>query len=379
VRAVCVALLSAVSLTACFGLRAHGHPERPVTVHTLSLVGQSSVPPLMRVPEIMGLPFGGVSGLTTRYAGTELLGISDAQQGGRVYRFTIEGVGGDLRVTPTTFIPLQMVPGNYRPDHESLALLANGDLLVSSEGSSREPRLPPAIAEYGPHGEFIRLLPLRDRYVPETSGPMTHGARGNAGFESLTLSPDGRRLFTATETALVQDGEPASFAAGTRARILEYVARHGTYEPAREFAYDVERLDTPPFAPGVFVNGLVDLLALSRTTLLALERSYVEDAANTARNINCIRVFRIALAGATDISRIESLKDHPDVVPVTKTLLIDLAKVQGLNQQLVGTLDNFEGMTFGPLLPDGRPTLLLVSDDNFNKAQRTWFLLFAIE
>jgi hypothetical protein len=36
-------------------------------------------------------------------------------------------------------------------------------------------------------------------------------------------------------------------------------------------------------------------------------------------------------------------------------------------------------MTFGPRLPDGRATLLLVSDDNFSPAQRTWFLLFAIE
>ena len=36
-------------------------------------------------------------------------------------------------------------------------------------------------------------------------------------------------------------------------------------------------------------------------------------------------------------------------------------------------------MTFGPRLPDGRATLLLVSDDNFSGKQRTWFLMFAIQ
>jgi 3-phytase len=36
-------------------------------------------------------------------------------------------------------------------------------------------------------------------------------------------------------------------------------------------------------------------------------------------------------------------------------------------------------MTFGPRLPDGRATVILVSDDNFHAAQRTWFLVFAVQ
>ena len=60
-----------------------------------------------------------------------------------------------------------------------------------------------------------------------------------------------------------------------RTRIIEYVPRRGTYEPAREFAYDLEPVTKPPFTPGFFINGLVDLLAINRTTLLALERGFV--------------------------------------------------------------------------------------------------------
>jgi hypothetical protein len=54
-----------------------------------------------------------------------------------------------------------------------------------------------------------------------------------------------------------------------------------------------------------------------------------------------------------------------------------LSDVQGLNPELAPSLDNFEGMTFAAPLPDGRPAFIMVSDDNFNKAQRTWFLQFA--
>ena len=40
-------------------------------------------------------------------------------------------------------------------------------------------------------------------------------------------------------------------------------------------------------------------------------------------------------------------------------------------------LDNVEGMAFGKKLPDGRRSLVLVSDNNFSPAAFTQFLLFA--
>ena len=41
-------------------------------------------------------------------------------------------------------------------------------------------------------------------------------------------------------------------------------------------------------------------------------------------------------------------------------------------------LDNTEGMTFGPRLPNGNRTLVFVSDDNFRKSQITQFLAFEV-
>ena len=42
-------------------------------------------------------------------------------------------------------------------------------------------------------------------------------------------------------------------------------------------------------------------------------------------------------------------------------------------------IDNIEGMTFGPSLPDGRNTLIIVSDNNFSAGQFTQFILLALD
>jgi hypothetical protein len=325
----------------------------------------------------MGLPFGGISALA-KVSEQELLGVSDGRFGGRIYRFRLENVGSALEVRTINLVPLELPSGAAPADHEGLAVLPNGNYLLTAEGTGREPRRPPSVTEYSRYGEFIRSLPIPDRFVPEPTGTLTRGARGNASFEGLALSPDGRRLFTATETSLVQDGPSATFDAGTNSRILEYVARRDTFEPGAEYVYPIDRIDKPSYPPGFAVNGLVELLALSRTTLLALERAYVEDIGQPGTGFNRIRLYRVSLRGATDVSSLDSLKDQPAIVPVTKQLVLDLSDTPGLDQDLVRGLDNFEGMSFGPRLADGRATLVLVSDDNFNASQRTWFLVFAI-
>jgi predicted extracellular nuclease len=120
---------------------------------------------------------------------------------------------------------------------------------------------------------------------------------------------------------------------------------------------------------GLEVSGLVDLLALDETTLLAMERSFSMGPGNV------IWIFEIGIDGATDVSRWPALSgiDLDSVIPVRKELLLDL-------RELDTYLDNLEGMTFGPTLADGRQTVILVSDDNFNPVlQVTQFLAFAID
>src|SRR4029078_6925832 len=56
----------------------------------------------------------------------------------------------------------------------------------------------------------------------------------------------------------------------------------------------------------------------------------------------------------------------------SKQLVLDL-------DELGIPLDNVEGMTFGPRPPDGRRSVVLVSDDNFAASQFTQFLVFATD
>lgn len=380
-----VALLAAAALLSGGACRATRdlvlRPAAPSTIAALTLRGQFSIPSGTRIPPRIGLRFGGLSSLAPLAGGSELLAVADEHLGLRVYHLAIVGDGAEFRVEVRDQIPLDGVPSALGDlDPEGLALLPNGNLLVSSEGiGHREPRMPPAILEFGRYGSFVRALPIRDRYRPTPTGPPTAGVRPNKGFESLTIAPGGGKVFAGVETSLVQDGEETTFERGAPARLLEYVRDGDTYRPRAEFVYMVEPIFRPPFQPGLAVNGLVELLALDEQQLLALERSFVEEAGGTRRNMNRIRLFNVSLRGATDVSGLESLAGTAGVVPVTKTLLLDLSDVAGLSNELAPGLDNFEGMAFTAPLADGRPGFVLVSDDNFNPTQRTWFLQFAVD
>lgn len=374
-------LVLTASLVSCVIPRREGRsialsPD-PVKVE---VVAQFNIPPLGRFPPGIGLRFGGVSSLATVPGSHDLIGVSDDHSGNRAYRFAISGSGASFRVTPTEVIVLER-PSGTEPlvDPEGLVVTRDGHLIVSCEGLGQpEPRIPPSIVEFGIRGDYVQRFVVPDRFVPNPTGPQTKGVRSNLGFEALTLTPDESRLFTASENALVQDGDVTSLEHRAMTRLIEYRRHNDTYVPHKEFMYPMEPVFKPSFEVGLAVHGLTELIALGGNRLLALERTYVEEAGNSGRGENRIRLFRIDLAGATDISTVESLKDATGLVPVTKTPFVDLSNLAGLSPDLAPALDNFEGMAFGPPLPDGRASLVLVSDDNFNPKQRTWFLMLGI-
>jgi hypothetical protein len=117
-------------------------------------------------------------------------------------------------------------------------------------------------------------------------------------------------------------------------------------------------------------NGIGEILALDDTHALVLERSGVEGADGIWKLY--IRIYAIDTAGATEIAAVPSLASA-NYIPVAKRLVIDLAKTAD-----IGPVDNIEGMSWGPTLADGKRSLVLVSDNNFNPAQVTQFLAFEI-
>jgi hypothetical protein len=376
-----VALACALALAGCGGARqpAAARPAPPATIAGLELLAEYSVPSLTKFDKLAESRFGGISGIAMDPRSGELLGISDDREHPRLFIFRLPPFDGrtPFRVDLHAYLPLPAHPqAPAGLDAEGIAMTRGGRVFVSSEGLQEvEPRVPPAIVEYTRNYAFVRQLEVPAKFVPPASGPLTRGVRNNAGFESLTLTPDERRLFTAAESPLAQDGPPATIDTGALVRVLEYVAEGDTYAPRREVAYPVDPLGPIAFTPGLVVIGLVELLAISDMDFLAMERGFAQEQ-DGPRTITRIRIYRMSIQGATDISGVDSIRGRR-VVPARKTLLLDLATVPGLSPE-AAPLDNFEGMAFGPDLPDGSRTLLIVSDDNFNPTQRTWFLLFRV-
>ena len=344
----------------------------------LELAGEYIVPPQTSVDPLTKAKFGGISGLAIDPLTGDLLGISDAREASRFFIFRISGEGSTFRVLLHAYLPLGAAePGSPASlDAEGIAITRAGRVYISSEGvQTVEPRQPPAINIYNRRVDYAGSLPVSEKFVPAPTGPVTRGVRPNAGFESLSITPDERTLFVATEQPLVQDGAPSTHDRGGTIRILEYVAGNGSFLPAREFAYEVDTLPQTPFATRTSECGVVEVLAVRATDLLVMERCFAREAAPGSRRQLRIRIYRASLAGGSDISRFTSLPQRR--LPARKALLVDLSTVTGLSPELQ-TLDNFEGMGFGPTLADGSRSLLLVSDDNFNQEQRTAFLLFRI-
>jgi len=224
-------------------------------------------------------------------------------------------------------------------DAEGLAVTPQGTLLVASEKE-------PSIREFSRDGRLLGSLPVPEAFLAGSG----RGVAQNLGFESLSLSPDGNVLWTGTERALRQDAPGADKLAASPARLLRYRRTPAGFVPDGEFIYPVDAIQVGG-GGGFAVRGLSELLALPGGGLLALEREFVQGRGNR------VQIYAISTAGAQDVSTFDSLSGRA-VQPVRKTLLFDFAGA-GFH------LENLEGMTLGPRLPDGDATLVLVSDDNF--------------
>nr|WP_311774827.1 phytase [Nostoc sp. 2RC] len=340
-------------------------------------------------------PVGGLSGVSYDAVNNVYYAISDARSDSnglaRFYTFTT-----DNGVTFTNVTPLKDSNGNFFAtnslDPEGIALTNNGTVFISSEGEVR-PDLGasrvtnPFIKEFSlATGQELRSLPVPTKFLPvvadtnnngvvDAGDTQTSGVYNNLAFESLTITPDQKTLFTATENALSQDGLRASLTSGSRSRIVQYNLVTG--QPEKEYLYITEAIPEPPNpGTGSADNGLVDLLAIdNRGTLLALERSFAQGVGNT------IKIYEVSLQGATDISFYNSLNDLSveqlaAIKPSQKRLLLNLSDLNlptDANHPITG-LDNIEGLALGPKLADGRQSIVLVSDNNFGSTQFTQIL-----
>jgi hypothetical protein len=327
----------------------------PASGHGLDLRfrGQAIVP---TGTTFEGTTVGGLSSITYDSRRGVYYAISDDASQFQPVRFYTVGLDvrdgrltdGDVRFEDvTTMLAPDGQP--YAPfslDPEGLALTKDRELIFTSEGVANS-LIDPFVRRYSLGGSFLGSLPVPQAFLP--TADQSSGVRQNLGFESAGVT--GRRLFTATENALFQDGPAATIANGSPARILRYDLRRRRLD--RQWIYLTDPVAQPPVPATAFsVNGVVELLPLDKDSLIAMERSFSVGAPGTG---NTIKLYEVSLRHG-----------------VRKTLLLNL-------DELGIPLDNVEGMTFGPRLEHGRRSIVLVSDNNFAATQFTQFLMFALD
>lgn len=282
-----------------------------------------------------GASFGGISGVDyDRRTGEWLMISDDRSDKARFFVGRLDNNG----LRPTRQVRLRPEAGE-RPDAEALRIdPLNGDLLWTTEGDA--PRgFDPALRRMGRDGVGKGTIP--------TPFSFKGGARPNLTLEGLSFSPDGRWLWLAMEAPRIQDGPVSSVAAGGLTRITK-LDRDGKI--LAQYAY---RLDPVQAATAKRSdNGISEILALDAHRLLVLERSGVEDAAG--RFAYHCRLYVVGMRK-----------------PLEKRLVLNFDRLTGV------PTSNLEAMAWGPER-DGRRTLVLMSDDNFDPAAPTRVVILGV-
>ena len=222
----------------------------------------------------------------------------------------------------------------------------------------------PDIVAMDKNGRYIDSfsLPANMRLQAVEKGP-----RHNSVFEGLDFADDYKSLFVSVEEALYEDAPKAGLGDSTSwVRFLKFDMT--SKKQVAQYAYQIDAIPYPANPPGAFkINGVSDILYLGDEKFIVIERAY-----STGRIPTDIKIYLADAKGAENIAEIPSLKLQPAKKPIQKKLLLDM------NNTLKRDIFNVEGVTFGPTLANGRRSLVLVTDNNFNAKEKTQFLLFEV-
>jgi hypothetical protein len=259
-------------------------------------------------------------------------------------------------------------------DNEGLAVLPDGDFLVSSETE-------PSIRIFGRDGVQKAQLSVPDRFAVATVGQAGQAgqAMANATLEGLTVSPDGHEIVAAMEGVLSGD-EASGDTAGTAdlRRFLVYRPdRHGRWSLVKQLGY--------PADPG---NRISEVQLYGDDHLLVMEAAFSTTVGNT------IQLYAVpGLDEGRDVRQVSNLSTRPGLV-LKKRLVADVTKCPSLGAtakefQSNPLMDNFEGLIVQPAsgrhgeahrahrgphrepAESARYRVSLISDDNFSATQTT--------
>lgn len=347
-----------------------------VYAEKLRLIGDYNMPTGEKFKDT---EIGGLSGLSFDSKSKKLFIISDDRSNNnpaRYYQFDLDISEKKFSVKPSDVIFLKDEKGNTfkknEVDFEGITII-NDHILVSSEGAlNKDKPILPAVFEFSFDGKFIKNFEIPEKFLPSKVGEVKYGARDNLVFEALSSLGSGNSFLLGTEEALLQDDNVSTPTNGSKSRVIFY--QDGKAQ--KEMIYPIDQVPAVAVA-GLTVGetGLVDFAMIDENSTYSIERAFLPLTKKTF-----IKIFKVTgLKDATDVSKFDSIKGkEKEIKMLDKELILNIDEITSTLSDKFKSTDNIEGICFGPTLSNGHKTLILVSDNNFSKVQRTQFLAFEI-
>lgn len=225
--------------------------------------------------------------------------------------------------------------------------------ILASEGAIKSGK-DPMIFTTSEEGKILEVLETPENFKAESAKK----PRNNGTFEGLARSFDQKGIWVAMELPLKTDGpKPKLFRTKSPVRITYFDLESG--KATKQFPYMLEPIAKIPWLYFA-VNGVTDLIEYAPDKFLIMERGY---ASGHGSHGNTVRIYDVDASLGTNTLERNNL-GVTFYNPAKKKLVFDFKWVKKyLRDEIV---DNLEGMTLGPLLPNGNQSILFISDNNFN-------------
>jgi hypothetical protein len=263
---------------------------------------------------------------------------------------------GNWNTTPTTSSDPEDI--RFNPKTNTLVWSSEGARVITAD---KEVLQDPSLNFMDLKGDFLGnvTLPENLKMQKQEKGP-----RNNGTLEGITFDKKYKHIYTNIEEPLFEDGDQANTSKGGLIRFYQFDAK--TKKNTAQYGYQLEPIAREPNPKGAFgVNGVSAIQYYGKNQLLVVERSY-----STGTQACTIKVFLCDLKKATNVKNHKTLQNQKLELASKKLML---------NMDDLGIfIDNIEGLTFGPKLTNGNPSIIFISDNNFSDKQKTQILVFEL-
>jgi hypothetical protein len=265
-------------------------------------------------------------------------------------------VYGDWNTTPTTSADPEDI--RFNPKTNTLIWSSEGARVLTA---GKEVLQNPSLNFMDLKGDFLGNVTLPENLKMQK---LEKGPRNNGTLEGITFDFKYKNIYTNIEEPLFEDGDQANTSKGGFIRFYQFDAK--TKVNTAQYGYQLEPIAREPNPKGAFgVNGVSAIQYYGKNQLLVVERSY-----STGTQACTVKVFLCDLKKASNVKNHLSLQNQKLELASKKLIL---------NMDDLGIfIDNIEGLTFGPKLKNGNPSIIFISDNNFSDKQKTQVLVFEL-